>query len=314
MHRNAALAALALSGCCFGGGLGGSTATPTMWLDPGFTPDPNLPPPALSGAGGSRDASAMDSSCRGYVPSSPQHGVGLTSTLNGLRILVHSAVDTTLVVRTPDGRYFCNDDSDGLDPTVSGNFGPGNLEVYVGTYVESDAGAPYEIGFTTIATITPTTLHQPYVGGTGPTIPGIDPSGPPAGRELSRGTAVVREVTGALPGVTPGARCTYVQATADPSSGFDCRWRVECAGLVVYGDGSGGFAPCVDPSWPPGVRVADTNTTSVDRDPSLVVNPGGLTVQDDASGPLGAYHISATHEAGGAPPPMPPPPFPTPPG
>jgi len=42
------------------------------------------------------------------------------------------------------------------------------------------------------------------------------------------------------------------------------------------------------------VQVADTGTTGVDNDPSLVINPGGMSVRDDAQGPRGEYSITAT--------------------
>jgi hypothetical protein len=286
-----ALVALPMAGCCFGGGLGGGgiTATgPVTVVGPGFTPDPMI----LSGqAGGPRDASTMSSSCRGHVGFGPSHTLSVTAAMPVLRVMAHSDTDTTLVVQLADGRYFCNDDGDGFDPVVDlASVPPGQHNVYVGTY-SAGASAAYQLGLTTNPSITPSTMLQPIAG---PTVGGGG-GGAPSGAVLRTGTATVQLVSGNLPGVSAGTQCTFTQTSADAAvTGFDCRWQVVCAGITVYGEGDGGFNPCSDPSWPPGTQVADMNTSANDRDPSLVINPGGMMVRDDSAGTRGEYQITAT--------------------
>ncbi|MDQ3034481.1 MAG: hypothetical protein M3Y87_18880 [Myxococcota bacterium] len=291
MKRSLALVALItlpMAGCCFGGaGSNFTMSGPTVTIAPGFAPDPML----LSGvAGGPTDASSIDASCRGHLSIIPSHTLSVSSPMPMLRLMAHSDTDTTLVVRLSDGRVVCNDDGDGFDPIVDlTNVPAGQHNVFVGTY-SSDATAPYQLGITTNPSLTPSTMTQPVVA---PTLGGG--GGAPAGTVLSTGTATVQIVSGNLPGVTQGTTCTYTQLAVDAAvSGFDCRWQVVCAGVTVYGEGDGGFNPCTDPSWPPGTQAADLATSGTDRDPSLVINAGGLMVRDDAQGPRGEYQITAT--------------------
>jgi hypothetical protein len=295
-----ALLALAASGCCFGGGPFASLFSgPTTSLDPGFTPDPTM----LSGtAGGPLQASSFDPSCSGWLPRVPNHTLRLSGPIPNLRLLVHSDIDTTLVVRLSDGRYLCNDDSDGFDPVVEGAFPAGEHRVYVGTrfYVGTARQGnswTYELGITTNPGLTPSTMAGGAGSGAGA---GVEA---PPGTVRRSGTATVMLATGDLPGVHPGTTCTYTQTAADSVlTSFDCRWRVECSGIVVYGEGTGGYTRCQDPSWPSGVLVVDPGTTSADGDPALIVNAGGLLCNDDAEGPRGAFAIIATLASDARPP------------
>lgn len=289
-----ALVALGAGGCCFGGSGSFNVTGPTTSIGPGFTPDPMI----LSGsAGGPTDASSLDAQCRGHVGIIPSHTLQVSGAMPMLRIMAASDQDTTLVVRRPDGTYACNDDSDGLNPAVDlANVQPGAYNVFVGTYAPN-ASASYQLGLTTNPSITPSTMMMP------PTPPPPLGGGGAPGGVLRSGTATVALVSGNLPGVSAGTTCTYTQSSVDAAQyGFDCRWQVVCGGVVVYGDGEGGYNPCNDPSWPPGTLVSDINTSSSDRDPSLVINAGGMMVRDDAQGARGEYQITATM----APMPMPP--------
>ncbi|AKF10274.1 hypothetical protein [Sandaracinus amylolyticus] len=304
MKRLVAITALvALGGCCFGGG--NFTVTgPTTSIGPGFAPDPMI----LAGsAGGPTDASTLSPTCRGHVGIIPSHTLQITGPMPQLNVLVRADQDTTLVVRQPDGTYVCNDDSDGLNPAVAlTNLAAGSYNVFVGTYA-AGASASYTLGLTTNPSVTPSTLgaggvvppFPPPVGG-GPTLPPPPPvgGGGTPGTVLRSGVATVALVSGNVPGVAAGTQCTYTQTAVDAAQyGFDCRWQVTCGSHVVYGEAEGGFNPCTDPSWPPGTLVADVNTSGNDRDPSLVINAGGLMVRDDAQGARGEYQITATMAA-----------------
>lgn len=149
-------AMLAVAGCCFGGG---SAPPAPINIAPGFAPQPTT---ASGSAGGITDANTLNSECRGNIPLVPQHILNVTAQVPNLTIMANCpAGDTTLVVRRPDGTYLCNDDSEGLNPTVAGAFGPGTYEVFVGSYSHESTGMNYTIGFTEAAGALPSSLPAP---------------------------------------------------------------------------------------------------------------------------------------------------------
>ena len=88
------------------------SATPSYGsvnLNAGFTPDPYT---VRLTSGGSRPASNISSSCRGWIANAPDFSVYYTagSTFD-LTIGAVSETDTTLVVNGPTGNWFCDDDS-----------------------------------------------------------------------------------------------------------------------------------------------------------------------------------------------------------
>ncbi len=98
---------------------------------------------AVGIAGGPIDVADVIDGCRGWVSRRPDYrirwtggagslGFGFTATETGA-----NTNDTTLTVRTPDGRWFCDDDSgDGTDPMILlNNPEPGNYTVWAGSYV-----------------------------------------------------------------------------------------------------------------------------------------------------------------------------------
>jgi hypothetical protein len=131
-------------------------------IGPGFTPTPII----MGGtAGGTTDASTMVGtgtmafgySCIGMMPTAPQHVLEVTAPIPHLRIVVDTYVagtggsnDTTLMVRMPDGSYWCDDDGGGeLQPMVEGAvMMAGRVEVFVGGYSSSGVGARYKVAFT----------------------------------------------------------------------------------------------------------------------------------------------------------------------
>jgi hypothetical protein len=106
-------------------------------LAPGFTPDPGL---VNLRAGGSTSASYLSSGCSGYVTDSPD--VRLNWQGDGSLSLIFSVLsksDTTLIVRGPNGRFYCDDDS-GEDNNPSLEMSPvyGLYDIWVGTYSSGD--------------------------------------------------------------------------------------------------------------------------------------------------------------------------------
>ncbi len=133
-----------------------STTETITIAGPGFSPDPLT---TSSQAGGRNEASALAANdaaghrCVGSIPVMPQHVLHLGAALPLLRILVNGTEDTTLVVRAPNGTFYCNDDSG--DPNLSINplveissAEPGDYAVYVGAYNQSAMLTTYAIGFT----------------------------------------------------------------------------------------------------------------------------------------------------------------------
>jgi len=135
---------------------GSSSNFGQLTLAPGFLPDPQV----VSGtSGGSESATTLGVGCIGFVARTPDHflqvgGAGFPS----LRVMVSSDTDTTLVVRRPDGTFLCNDDSDGTNPMVEGNFPPGQYRVWIGSYAQGQNGS-YRLGVSAQAGMTPSRLQ-----------------------------------------------------------------------------------------------------------------------------------------------------------
>ena len=88
-------------------------------LEEGFDPDPRKVEVA---AGGDLAASTKGgASCSGYIADVPD--ITLTykaGMLFDLYVFVRASTDTTLVIRTPSGRWLCDDDSaGGEDPLIT---------------------------------------------------------------------------------------------------------------------------------------------------------------------------------------------------
>lgn len=105
-------------------------------LREGFTPDPheiNVTP------GGGIDASSIKGmSCTGNIGANPDYVVRYSGGSN-LYIRSNSSDDTSLVVRSSQGQWYCDDDTNGLNPEVSiPNAAAGNYSIWVGD-VSGDA-------------------------------------------------------------------------------------------------------------------------------------------------------------------------------
>ena len=278
-----ALAAFAVSGCCFGGVPGSGPApmpvTPPppvgiapppppggamITVAPGFVPDPTT---QVGNAGGPVPASTLSPGCYGSVPAAPQLTLRVVAPMPSLVVVVESTSDTTLVIRRPDGTYLCDDDGGaGLNPRVQGAFAPGDYAVYVGVFGSAGA-APYALGVTTIAA-----MDAHVVTGT----------------PIRVGRFRVVSATGAT-GIQPGALCDYVQVgIAEHPAGYDVRWRVACSGVAIYGE-SGGFQYRQRAEWPAGTVIRDAATTATDNDPLFTWDASGIHIADDAMGHQGVY-------------------------
>jgi hypothetical protein len=72
-------------------------------------------------AGGGIDASTIANGCVGMVGESDSVTLSFTAYGGPLVISAYSEADTSLVVNGPDGRWYCNDDTEGLNPRVNWN-------------------------------------------------------------------------------------------------------------------------------------------------------------------------------------------------
>ncbi|MDQ8028600.1 MAG: peptidase [Brevundimonas sp.] len=101
-------------------------------ISSGFAPDPHV---VSLTAGGSIDASNLGSPCRGSIARAPDYEVTYTAGSLPLYITSTSSSDTTLVVNAPDGRWYCDDDTNGNNPLVTfNNPRSGTYDIWVGTY------------------------------------------------------------------------------------------------------------------------------------------------------------------------------------
>jgi hypothetical protein len=137
---------------------------------------PGFAPPVLQAsgvAGGRTHGREGPSGCTGYYPDRPQHVLKVGRRIPQLRVIADGVDrDLTLAVHTPDGQWHCNDDSGdpgyGLNPAIDiPNAGPGEIEVFVGTFSESASGAQYTFGVTE----DPTRFGSSLRPGGGPSVP-----------------------------------------------------------------------------------------------------------------------------------------------
>jgi len=132
----AAVAALALSASAQN--VAGSPTYGSVTLQSGFRPDPyqvNL------SSGGSVDAHTLGGTCTGMIATSPDYRLSYSAGSYPLAISVNSAADTTLVVNTPDGVWWCDDDGgvNGMNPSiVFQKPQSGQYDIWVGTFGSSN--------------------------------------------------------------------------------------------------------------------------------------------------------------------------------
>ena len=314
--RFVVLFSLTLSACCFDG-LGGTpsvTPLPSPSL-PGTGTGPLLPGGAGTGIGipisfgpGSPDptfaqgfgggplaGTSLDPSCSvGHYPVAPSHVLTLDAPLPYVRVMAYSArgTDLTLLVRSPSGIVTCNDDADGLNPTVEliGAM-PGEYQVYVGNFSMPNP-EPYDLGISTSSTVTSSSMHFAPSS----VVPSVASAPLTTGLPERSGTASVTSISGSIPGVGIGTSCTFEQTRVLPTGGpgvVDCRWAVDCGGTNLYGgSGPGGYQPCHDAAWSSGTLAMDIHTTGTDTDPTFLFSSSSITIGDDASGALGAFTVT----------------------
>lgn len=117
-----------------------------------FSPDP-LTVRGMSGGSvaGNKISGRVDTStgpCNGFVDEAPDHTVKLTSKFDYLKLQIQAPQDTTIIVKGPGGTW-CNDDLDGKNPGIVGEWLPGNYQVWIGSYEEGKY-FPYTLQITEV--------------------------------------------------------------------------------------------------------------------------------------------------------------------
>lgn len=118
------------------------SAAPTygeVRLSAGFEDDPYG---VAVTAGGSIDASGLGAGCTGKIANAPDFDLYYTAGSLPLTIYAYSEADTTLVVNTPSNEWFCIDDVDGVNPSITFNAPESGLyDIWVGTYSDTPRDA-----------------------------------------------------------------------------------------------------------------------------------------------------------------------------
>ena len=81
--------------------------------------------------------------CKGFMDEKPDHTLELVSKFEYLKLVVNSPADTTMIIKGPGGTW-CNDDFDGKNPGVVGEWLPGTYQIWIGSYKENDS-LPYTL-------------------------------------------------------------------------------------------------------------------------------------------------------------------------
>lgn len=117
-----------------------------------FSPDPmNVRGMSGGSIAGNQIAGRTETAtgpCTGFVDEAPDHTLELTTKFDYLKLQVQSPQDVTMIVKGPGGTW-CNDDLDGKNPGMSGEWLPGNYQIWVGSY---DKGQyfPYTLKITEV--------------------------------------------------------------------------------------------------------------------------------------------------------------------
>lgn len=114
-------------------------ASETLTLSPRFSPNPV----EVRGAGGGSTsaqsvagrADTPTGECTGFTNTKPNHTLTLTDFFGSLSLQVQSSEDTALVIKGPGG-VWCNDDFQGKNPGVSGQWLAGNYSIWVTSYAK----------------------------------------------------------------------------------------------------------------------------------------------------------------------------------
>lgn len=93
-----------------------------------------------------RRAETANGPCVGFVDEQPDHTLVLKNVFKYLSLQVQSPEDTTIIVRGPGGSW-CNDDSQGKNAGIAGEWLAGTYNVWVGSF-DKTKSPPYVLRIT----------------------------------------------------------------------------------------------------------------------------------------------------------------------
>ncbi|MEI6442465.1 MAG: hypothetical protein WCO29_04910 [Nostocales cyanobacterium ELA583] len=106
-------------------------------INPKSSPDPTIVRGMSGGSESGRLVAGKDKTatgpCSGFMDKEPDHTLVLTSRVDHLKLVVKSPQDTTLIIQGPGGTW-CNDDLDGKNPGIVGEWLKGTYQIWVGSY------------------------------------------------------------------------------------------------------------------------------------------------------------------------------------
>lgn len=115
-----------------------------------FSPDPfavrGMSGGSLPGKEVAKRAETVTGRCTGFVDQAPGHTLVLTTKFDYLKLQVQSPADTTLIITGPGGTW-CNDEFEGQNPGMVGEWLPGTYRIWVGSY-EPGEYLPYTLQIT----------------------------------------------------------------------------------------------------------------------------------------------------------------------
>jgi hypothetical protein len=121
-------------------------------LNSTFTPDPfvtrGISGGSFPGSQIAKKSITPTGPCTGFVDEAPSHTLELTSKFAYLKLLVESPSDTTMIITGPGGTW-CNDDFDGKNPGIVGEWLKGTYKIWIGSYSQGKY-LPYTLKITEV--------------------------------------------------------------------------------------------------------------------------------------------------------------------
>lgn len=114
-------------------------------IDTNFSPNPltvrGISGGSVAGKEVAGRTETANGACTGFVDQQPDHTIVLKDFFKYLSLQVQSPEDTNIIVRGPGGTW-CNDDSQGKNPGIAGEWLAGTYNVWVGSFDQTKTN-PY---------------------------------------------------------------------------------------------------------------------------------------------------------------------------
>jgi hypothetical protein len=125
-------------------------ANRSLTIGPHFSPNPLEVKGTANGSARLKEivnqSDTPTGQCTGFASTQPNLTLVLTAFFDSLSLLVDSSEDTALAIKGPGGTW-CNDDFQGKNPGVSGEWLPGTYKIWVSSYAK-DRRPAYTIRIT----------------------------------------------------------------------------------------------------------------------------------------------------------------------